>query len=84
VVTDAHIRTGGSIPLSITVVDGADQIINANRMPDILVRVTAAGSGSDFQIACGIGCLISWRRNADDTHQRLAGLCTIRANVWNG
>jgi hypothetical protein len=44
-----------AIPLSITVVDGADQIINANRMPDILVRVTAAGAAVTFKLPAESG-----------------------------
>jgi hypothetical protein len=44
-----------AVPLSITVVDGADQIINANRMPDILVRVTAAGAAVTFKLPAESG-----------------------------
>lgn len=44
-----------AVPLSITVVEGAEQIINANRMPDILVRVTAAGATVKFTIPADSG-----------------------------
>jgi len=44
-----------AVPLSITVVEGADQIINANRLTDILVRVTAAGATVKFTLPAESG-----------------------------
>jgi hypothetical protein len=41
--------------LSIIVVEGADQIIDAKRMPDILVRVTASGATVKFTVPVDAG-----------------------------